>query len=330
MGGQRPSRRRARRGLVLGAGGALGAAWMVGALSVIEEQEGIDCRRFDIMVGTSAGSVLAGLLALGASVAELAEELDRDSAPDLSGTGPVNAFDVHRSLARIPRPVLLPANLPLAVRSAVGATPRRLMTVAAGLAPRGRGDLAPLAGLVAARNADRTWPSRPQLRIVAMDYGTGGRVVFGEADAPQVSLATAVTASCAAPGFFPPVVVDGHRFVDGGAVSMTNLDVLADLAGLEEVLVLAPMAGFARRATSTPAERIDRALRARVTRRLQDEVRLVGSDGVHVRLLAPTRQDLQVMRYNVMNPARRRIVLATARQTTIVPPVVDEITTAAR
>ncbi|HEY8302555.1 MAG TPA: patatin-like phospholipase family protein, partial [Jatrophihabitans sp.] len=313
-----------------GAGGALGAAWMVGALSVIEEQERIDCRRFDVMVGTSAGSVVTALLALGAGVAELADELDRDAETDLSGTGPVNAFDVHTSLARIPRPVLLPANLPLALRSAMGAGPRRLMTVAAGLAPRGRGDLAPLADLIAARNTDLAWPDRPMLRVVAMDYESGRRVVFGDPDAAAASVATAVTASCAAPGFFPPVVVAGHRYVDGGAVSMTNLDVLDDVADLDEVLVLAPMAGFARRANSTPAERIDRLLRARVTRRLQDEVRGICARGVRVRVLAPTQQDLQVMRYNVMNPARRRAVLASARQTTDVPTAVDEVTTAAR
>ena len=307
---------------------------MIGALSVIEEQEQLDCRRFDVMVGTSAGSVVSALLALGVSVADLADDIEQDTASDLSGTGPVNAFDVHASLERTPRPFLLPANLPLAMRSAVGARPRRLMTVAAGLAPRGRGDLTPLAGLVAARNLDKLWPIRPRLRVVAMDYESGSRVVFGAPDAPPAPLATAVTASCAAPGFFPPVVVAGRRYVDGGAVSMTNLDVLDDMlddtGGLDEVLVLAPMAGLARRANRTPAERIDRLVRARVTRRLHAEVQAISERGVRVRVLAPTQQDLHAMRYNVMDPARRKDVLATARQTTVVPAVVDEVRAAAR
>ena len=62
-----------RRGLVLGGGGVLGAAWTVGALTALEEQLGIDAREFDEFVGTSAGSVLAALLACGAGVAQLRE-----------------------------------------------------------------------------------------------------------------------------------------------------------------------------------------------------------------------------------------------------------------
>ena len=53
-----------RRGLVLGGGGVLGAAWTVGALTALEEQLGIDAREFDEFVGTSAGSVLAALVSL--------------------------------------------------------------------------------------------------------------------------------------------------------------------------------------------------------------------------------------------------------------------------
>ena len=60
-----------RRGLVLGGGGVLGAAWMVGALTALEDHLGVDVRSFDQMVGTSAGSVLCSLLASGVSVAEL-------------------------------------------------------------------------------------------------------------------------------------------------------------------------------------------------------------------------------------------------------------------
>ena len=49
----------------------LGAAWMVGALTALEDHLGVDVRSFDQMVGTSAGSVLCSLLASGVSVAEL-------------------------------------------------------------------------------------------------------------------------------------------------------------------------------------------------------------------------------------------------------------------
>ena len=56
---------------MLGGGGVLGAAWMVGALTALEAELGVDVREFDEFVGTSAGSVLAGLLGAGVSVADL-------------------------------------------------------------------------------------------------------------------------------------------------------------------------------------------------------------------------------------------------------------------
>ena len=49
---------RPRRGIVLGAGGVLGAAWTIGALSALEEVEGFDVRDADVIIGTSAGNDL--------------------------------------------------------------------------------------------------------------------------------------------------------------------------------------------------------------------------------------------------------------------------------
>ena len=60
-----------RRGLVLGGGGVLGAAWMVGALGALEDSLGIDVRDSEQIVGTSAGSVLAALIGAGVGVADL-------------------------------------------------------------------------------------------------------------------------------------------------------------------------------------------------------------------------------------------------------------------
>jgi len=57
-----------RTGLVLGAGGVLGAAWTIGALAALESERGIDPRDVDVLVGTSAGSVLAGFLGCGIAV----------------------------------------------------------------------------------------------------------------------------------------------------------------------------------------------------------------------------------------------------------------------
>jgi NTE family protein len=233
----------------------------------------------------------------------------------VAGTGPVNAFDVHRALAAIPHPVLLPGNLRLAARTLGRPGRHTMMTFAAGLAPRGRGDLSPLAGLIDGAADGNGWPQRPTTWIVSMDFDAGRRVVFGRQGAPAATLAQAVTASCAAPGYFPPARIGDRRYVDGGAVSVTNADVLVR-SGFDEVLVLAPMATFARAPRWSALARADWQLRRRFTRRLAMESTRLTAAGTAVRVIAPTERDLAVIGVNVMNPARRREVLETAMVTT--------------
>src|SRR5580692_3211212 len=66
-----PGRSRPRVGLVLGAGGVLGAAWMTGALPALQERLPRPLGDLDLIVGTSAGSVLAAALRCGIGVDEM-------------------------------------------------------------------------------------------------------------------------------------------------------------------------------------------------------------------------------------------------------------------
>jgi predicted acylesterase/phospholipase RssA len=61
---------------------------------------------------------------------------------------------------------------------------------------------------------------------MACDYSTGRRVAFGRAGSPDADLAVAVAASCAIPGLYHPVTIDGRRYVDGGIYSASNADIL--------------------------------------------------------------------------------------------------------
>lgn len=311
-----------RRGLVLGAGAALGAAWTVGALCALAEVEGYDPCNADVVVGTSAGSVVASLIACGVTAEELARRLDAGAGPRVEGTGPVNPFDVNVdmdaamvAMSAMPRPLPLPGNLWLAARTVSRPGRYTLMTAAAGLAPRGRGSLAPVAEMISDAEAGRGWPTAPRTWIVAMDFDTGRRVVFGRGAAPAVPLRDAVIASCAAPGFFPPVRIGARRYVDGGAVSVTNADVLLR-EELDEVLVLAPMATLEWDRQWSVIGRLERRLRKHWTNRMQLEVSRLTAGGAKVRVLAPTIEDLDAMGMNVMNPARRQQVLHTALRTT--------------
>jgi NTE family protein len=308
-----------RTGLVIGGGAALGGAWAVGALCALNEVEGYDpSRSADLVVGTSAGSVLAAMVGCGVPLEVMHKRLSGRSVDDLEGTEPVNPFDVHdhvhHALGNIPRPVPAPGNLLLAART-LGLRHRyTVMTTAAALAPRGRGSLEPVADLIADVAGGRGWPKQPRTWIVAMDFDSGRRVAFGRPDAPDVPLAEAVTASCAAPGYFPPVVIDARRYVDGGAVSVTNADVVLR-EHLDEVLVLAPMAMFERDHPTGVVARLERRARRLWTRRLNVEIARLAATGTKVRVFAPSAEDLQIMGGNVMNPTRRREVFDTALRT---------------
>jgi NTE family protein len=315
-----------RRGLVLGGGGMLGAAWTVGALCAVAEATGWDPGTADVILGTSAGSVLGTLLASGVHPRELRDH--QQGRPIV--TGPLVGVDFDYDTA-------VGGALPPRPRPGIGSPgllretflhPRDypFLTMVSAFVPPGRGSVAPLGDLVRTLvQADDDWSVLPGLRLVAVDYETGHRVVFGDPDAPPAGIAEAVMASCAIPGWFAPVPVDGHRFIDGGAWSATNADLLAG-RGLDEVFVLAPMAvrirpvggDAGRRERERPhgvlAHLVSRYRRA-VTRQMLNEARQLRADGTKVRLLAPTVEDLAAMGPNMMDPARRPDVLETALRT---------------
>ena len=99
----------------------------------------------------------------------------------------------------------------------------------AGWLPRGFVSTRPISDLVKTFVAG-DWPDHPNYWAVAADYRTGWRVVFGRDDAPYATVGQAVAASCAIPGFYHPVAIDGRRYVDGGVCSLSNLDLLAGAA----------------------------------------------------------------------------------------------------
>ncbi|MDQ6649821.1 MAG: patatin-like phospholipase family protein [Actinomycetota bacterium] len=303
-----------RRGLVLGAGGVLGFAWAVGALSALQEAEGWDARTAEVFVGTSAGSVTAALLGSGVGVESMLNhqhgivaagdpQIDYDHETDSGGALP-------------PRPKrLLPGSTSLLVRTALH--PRRYPPMAAitSWLPAGRGTIAPVGRLVDGVVPRGEWAPHPDTWIVAMDYETGKRVPFGRAGSPPAALSDAVMASCAIPGWYAPITINGRRYVDGGTCSATSLDLLAG-RGLDEVVVVAPMASFSYDSPQSVGGKLERRLRRLVTRRLLNESAKVRAAGTAVTLLGPTEEDLEAIGANLMDPRRRQRVLETSLRTT--------------
>ena len=179
--------------------------------------------------------------------------------------------------------------------------------------PEGRGRLDSVGALIS-HVVPQGWVRRPGLRVVALDYDTGARVPFGAPGVPDVELPTAVMASCAIPGWYQPVRIGDHRFIDGGAWSSTNIDLLAGL-GLDEVYVLAPQVSFDADRPSQLSTRLERQWRARVTARALREVDKVHRHGTEVTVLGPGADDLEAMGANLMEVGRRRHVLETSLRT---------------
>lgn len=320
------TQRRSRRALVLGGGGVLGYAWTLGALAAVESVFGLDAREADLAVGTSAGAVVAGMLGCGLSVEAMCRHHQGVPLPG----DPAIGYDYDGTGGGLPpRPGLRPVAPRLLVEGL--RHPGRVSPFVAlsGLLPVGRGTLAPihtlLTEIAAAAGFASRWPDRPRPWMVAVDQSSGRRVVFGRDDLAarrdgpprivrRVGLADAVTASCSIPGWYPATVIEGIRYVDGGVASNASVDLLRG-AEVDEVFVLVPMGGRGRERARTVAERIDRRVRRWIARTVTRDVTALRARGVRVHVLAPGPADLAGLAVNLMNPAGRAQVLATARDT---------------
>jgi NTE family protein len=223
--------------LVLGGGGLLGEVWMSAVLAGIEDTAGVDVRESASFVGTSAGSIVAVSLAGGLEPrSRLGDEGPRAPAAQPDRTGQPGAADrALRGLLELGGAAVAPlASIALGwgAAAAAGAIVRR--AVLARL-PTGRRSLAYLAASI--ERLGVRWDGR--LQIAAVDLHSGRRVMFGREGAPEADVSQAVQASCAIPGVFRPIDVDGRSYVDGGVWSPTNLDT-ADVSRGSRVLCLNP------------------------------------------------------------------------------------------
>jgi NTE family protein len=295
--------------LVLGAGGVLGAAWTIGALRALELEHGIDPRTVEIVIGTSAGSVLAALISSGLGTESL---LNHQRGIEVEGELQVD-FDYDGEGALPPRPRLRMGSRQIIARAVRDPRHVRLIPTLSALAPQGRGSIGTVGALVDSVAAP-DWPKRPRTWIVALDYRTGLRVPFGKAGAPPARLADAVMASCAIPGWYAPIEIGGRPYVDGGAWSSTSMDLLAG-HHLDEVYCLAPMAYLESDEPRSVIGRLERRVRRAVTRRMLQEAEQVRAAGTKVTMLAPVADDLRAIGVNMMDSRRRELVLETSLRT---------------
>ena len=175
------------------------------------------------------------------------------------------------------------------------------------LLPRGQIDISERArGLD--EHMGSQWPQG--LRICTVRRSDGARVVFGREGAPPARLAEAVLASCAIPGYFQPVDIEGTEYVDGGVHSATNADVLRS-EGLDMVVVISSMS-----AAHGSANGIDGWIRRAVHRRMEREVARLEDAGIVVISLEPGAESRRAMGLRAMAEDRGPQVIAAAYEET--------------
>jgi NTE family protein len=305
-----------RVGLVLGAGGVMGGAWITGGLHALASETGWDPADAEYIVGTSAGAMMGSLLAAGVPPWFMVAHSAGETFPGIVGADGRPAATADRSAGArftwhrgFPRLLLGSPELIFHGMRNPRTTPPLGLLVAWG--PRGMISTEPLKEVIH-RVVPQGWADHPNLWLVAADYGNLERVVFGREGSPAADLADAVAAACAIPGFYHPVKIGDRSYIDGGVNSVSNLDLLADKK-LDLVICLNPMTSRyrSRRLSARPAALV----RARNGRRLGREARLLRDQGVKVVLLQPLVRDLAAMGSNYMSTRRRHEVIETAIET---------------
>ncbi|HEV2875039.1 MAG TPA: patatin-like phospholipase family protein [Thermoleophilaceae bacterium] len=308
-----------KAGLVLGAGGVLGGAWLTGALNALAHETEWDPGSADYVVGTSAGAMIGSLLSAGVPPWFMVAHSHGESFEGLAGPDGRPAAEADRAAGAVFRlhrglPGIGPGSLRMAFTALSNPLRHTPLQLLAGWLPAGLVSTDPLRDVVGRAVAGR-WVEHPNFWAVACDYRSGRRVPFGREGAPHARIADAVAASCAIPGFYRPVEIGGRRYVDGGVCSASSLDLLAG-RGLDLVICLNPLSG----APGTPVDPRDwlGALTRRANgRRLAHEARKVRRLGTQVVTIEPTPDDLRAMGINMMSARRRRQVIETAERTVL-------------
>ena len=296
-----------KRALVLGCGAVAGAAWQIATLNELQQRLGWDARDADILIGTSAGAVLATLLGAKVSV----ERMLASQRGELNECNWDHDTDTGGAIPPLPRFGLSGAKLFMhGLRGEVSP-----LTAITGLMPHGRTDMQPMINLIDSVVTPGQWVPHRNTWLIAVDTDSGQRVAFGRDDI-QIPANRAVCASYAVPGVCPPVQWQGSTYLDGGIASPASVDLLLG-SDIEEAIVLAPMASMQMDSPRSPLAKIKRRVRLYMTAIVDREVAQLRAAGIRVIRIDPGPEDLAAFGFNMLDPARRERVFQTACVTAV-------------
>lgn len=243
------ARTQAKTALVLSGGGITGFLYEIGVLAAIEEALPVKPLRawLDLFVGTSAGAVVASLLANGASPSEIYRDLYEDiDSPfnfrpqDVFGVASRNVLHL---LAQFVTPLF--GSLRRAMRPGSQASLASILADFQEHHPPGFYSTEPLERTLCERfkalGYAHYFSRLPgALYVTGADIDTGERLVFGAGALQKVHICRAVAASCAIPIFFQPIRIDSRDVVDGAIAEATPIDIAAE-QGARRILYLNPL-----------------------------------------------------------------------------------------
>lgn len=273
------------RALVLGGGGPVGIAWETGLIAGLAEN-GVALHDADHIVGTSAGSFVGAQLALGRTPEELYEA--QISAAERFETG-------ERAQSPAPNTTALMRVFQLMVTGEASLPEIRREAGRIALETNTMSEDQFVAMMRALQPLPSAWPER-SFACTAINALSGEPVVWSNASG--VELDRAVSSSCAVPGIYPPITINGRRYYDGGIGSATN----STLAGGYERVVVVAVSGGATGAMSEEMKRMRDAANARFEAELE-ELRGTGSE---VEVVRPDEAAVEVFGVNLMDARRRR------------------------
>jgi len=208
--------------LVLGGGGVAAIGWETGLLKGLRDA-GADISAADLIVGTSAGSVVGAQIATDCDLDDLYARQLQPPDPAFERLPAVGVAALGRVLA----PFLRGGPMTQETLARIGALALQAATE----------DESGRLATIRARLPIHTWPDR-RLLITGVDAASGAFVTWDRAS--DVPLPLAVAASCAVPVLYPPITIHGRRYIDGGTRSSTNADLARDCS---MVFIIAPMPG---------------------------------------------------------------------------------------
>ena len=234
----------AKRALVLAGGGVVGGMYEVGALAALEEAlPDFRANEFDLYVGSSAGAVVATLMANQVKPLDLYAILDEERDDPLNfhrgsvyhkGSFGIAARNFGRLVWAVGKKAITKYQLEWP----------DILARSGDDMPAGFFSLAPFEAYVrealAAKGLSNSFRDCPRpLLVPAIDLDRADRVVFGTGALLDVPISHAIAASAAIPGFFEPYRIGGHDYIDGDVGHTGHAD-LAVERGCSILVVLNP------------------------------------------------------------------------------------------